>query len=413
MTCLRSRRARAVQYLALTLALPFSMGLLGLGACTQSKTAEVAPRAADAAVDIHVASVKPLDRPGALVLDGTLLADEESSVTSVVSGRVVEVFVERGAKVEAGAPLIRLRDVDYKLQAQAAKAQLEQARARLGIREGGDLPRAESTPDVATARAELALAKSELENAESLAKSGALSSRELEQLRTQASAAKERYQSALNGAKAQIAAVAAAKTTLEQAKTAADEAVVRAPFAGEIADRLVSVGEYVSPQIPLVKLVRVHPLRIELSVPQQHLQDVQPGQRVTLVVDAIPGRKFDATVRYVSAAVERNTRSLTVEAVVPNDDGVLRPGLFATARLQTGAAQRVVEVPVAAVRTAAGVSRVYVVRDGVITERVLSIVERGQSTVTVAEGLDGDEQVAIDAFDQLGDGVAVNVLPAD
>ncbi|MBL8943094.1 MAG: efflux RND transporter periplasmic adaptor subunit, partial [Myxococcales bacterium] len=329
------------------------------------------------------------------------------------SGRVVEVFVERGAKVEAGAPLIRLRDVDYKLQAQAAKAQLEQARARLGVREGGDLPRAESTPDVATARAELALAKSELENAEALAKSGALSSRELEQLRTQASAAKERYQSALNGAKAQIAAVAAAKTTLEQAKTAADEAVVRAPFAGEIADRLVSVGEYVSPQIPLVKLVRVHPLRIELSVPQQHLQDVQPGQRVTLVVDAIPGRKFDATVRYVSAAVERNTRSLTVEAVVPNDDGVLRPGLFATARLQTGAAQRVVEVPVAAVRTAAGVSRVYVVRDGVITERVLSIVERGQSTVTVAEGLDGDEQVAIDAFDQLGDGVAVNVLPAD
>ena len=115
----------------------------------------------------------------------------------------------------------------------------------------------------------------------------------------------------------------------------------------------------------------------------------------------------------MSAAVERNTRSLTVEAVVPNDDGVLRPGLFATARLQTGAAQRVVEVPVAAVRTAAGVSRVYVVRDGVITERVLSIVERGQSTVTVAEGLDGDEQVAIDAFDQLGDGVAVNVLPAD
>lgn len=393
-------------------ALAASLLSLGLaGGCTQAKTADERSGAVAAdPIDVHAAGVKAVVRPTALVLDGTLLADEESRVTSIVSGRVVEVFVERGSKVEAGAPLVRLRDVDYKLQAQAARAQLDQARAQLGMREGGSAPKPERTPNVAGARADMQLANSELVRAQSLEASGVLSARELEQLRTQADAAKERYQAALNAAKAQIAAVSAAKTALEQAKTAADEGVVRAPFAGEIADRLVSLGEYVSPQTALVQLVRVHPLRIELSVPQQHLRDVQPGQRVTLSVDALPDRAFEATVRYVSAAVDRNTRSLTVEAVVPNDDGMLRPGLFATARLQTGASQTVSELPAAAVRTAAGVSRVYVIEGGKIREQVVSIADRGADTVIVAEGLAAGDQVALDGFDRLGDGVAVNVL---
>jgi len=389
-----------------------ALALFGAGACTQATTAD-GDAAAAAPIDIHVASVRAIERPTALVLDGTLLADEESSVTSVVSGRVVEVFVERGSKVEAGAPLIRLRDVDYKLQAQSARAQLEQAKAQLGMREGGGTPKPERTPAVATAKAELQLAESELQRAEPLARSGVLSPRELDQLRTQAAAARERHQSAINGAKAQIAAVSVAKTTLEQAATSADEAVVRAPFGGEIADRLVSLGEFVSPQIPLVRLVRVHPLRIELSVPQQHLQDVQPGQRVVLVVDAIADRKFDATVRYVSAAIERNTRSLTVEAVVPNEDGLLRPGLFATARLQTGTTETVSELPAVAVQTAAGVSRVFVIEGGTVRERVVSISDRTADTVIIAEGLSAGDQVAVDGFDRLGDGIAVNVLAAE
>jgi membrane fusion protein (multidrug efflux system) len=395
-----------------SLTLVLSIAMLAVAGCKRSP-AEV-PTTASTPVPVHVAEAAGKERPVALVLDGTLLADEESNVTSIVSGRIVAVAVERGAKVEAGDELIRLRDVDFKLQAKLARAQLAEARARLGMRgDGGKVPSADALPEVALAKSQLELANNDLARAEKLAADGVLSAAELDTLRTNASAAKDRYQTARNAARASVTALQGAQASLEQALTSAEETTIRAPFAGEIATRMVSLGEYVTPQTALVTLVRTDPLRIELSVPQQHLQDVQPGQRVSLVVDAIPGRKFDATVRYVSAAVERNTRSLTVEAVVPNDDGVLRPGLFATARLQTGAAQRVVEVPVAAVRTSAGVSRVYVVQGGVITERVLSIVERGQSTVTVAEGLDGDEQVAIDAFDQLGDGVAVNVLSAE
>lgn len=360
-------------------------------------------------VTIHVADVTANQRPIALTLDGTLLADEDSNVTSIVSGRVVAVAVERGAKVEAGAELIRLRDVDFKLQAKLAKAQLDEARARVGMRKNSKAPSVDGMPEVALAKSQLELAQADLARAESLATSGVVSASELDTLRTNARAAADRFQTARNAAKGSITALQGAQAALEQAQTATDEAIVRAPFAGEIAARMVSIGEYVTPQTTLVTLVRTDPLRIELSVPQQHLEDVRPGQTVTLKVDAMPDREFTATVRYVSAAVQRDTRALTVEAVVPNADGVLRPGLFATARLQTGGEQTVTEVPAVAVRTAAGVSRVFVVVGDRIEERVVSVAERTSERVTIADGLKAGERVAIDELDRLGDGVAINV----
>jgi RND family efflux transporter MFP subunit len=360
-------------------------------------------------VTIHVADVTENQRPIALALDGTLLADEDSNVTSIVSGRVVAVGVERGAKVEAGAELIRLRDVDFKLQAKLAKAQLDEARARVGMRKNSKAPSIDAMPEVALAKSQLDLAQADLARAESLASSGVVSASELDTLRTNARAAADRYQTARNAAKGSVTALQGAQAALEQAQTATDEAIVRAPFAGEIAARMVSIGEYVTPQTTLVTLVRTDPLRIELSVPQQHLDEVKPGQMVTLKVDAMPDREFTATVRYVSAAVQRDTRSLTVEAVVPNADGVLRPGLFATARLHTGGEQTVTEVPAVAVRTAAGVSRVFVVVGDRIEERVVSVAERTSERVIIADGLKAGERVAIDELDRLGDGVAIHV----
>src|SRR5690606_38659906 len=154
------------------------------------------------------------------------------------------------------------------------------------------------------------------------------------------------------------------------------DSTVRAPFSGEIANRAVSVGEYVTPQTTLVTLVRTDPLRVELSVPQRHLRAVQPGQTVQIQIDAVPDRTFEATVRYVSASVDPTSRGLTVEALVPNPDRLLRPGLFARARLETGGTEEVAVVPNAAVQTAAGVSRIFVVRDERIEERVISIADR-------------------------------------
>lgn len=391
-----------VHWLALLLV---CAGLSPVG-CEQASAEHAAPSVQEetAPVAVQVVAAKSKIRPITLTLDGTLVADEESDVTSVVTGRVVQVLVERGSKVEAKAPLVKLRDVDYRLQAQAARAQLEQARARLGMASGDAPPEPEKLPEVEAARTELVLAEQDLARMEELAKANALAPSQLDSARARAQGARNRYENAKNQAQAAVAALDVARVSLNQAKTAQAETIVRAPFAGEIANRMVNVGEFVAPQSPLVTLVRIDPLRIELLVPQQHLRSVQPGQKVSLTVDAIPGEVFEAEVRYVSASVARSTRALAVEAIVPNPDGKLRPGLFATARLETGGESEVAVIPTSAVRTVAGVSRVFVIKDGAVVERVVSLAGEDGEDVIVGEGVEPGELVAIEKLDELSDG---------
>ena len=369
---------------------------------SSDKLAIEAPRTA-AATEIEV--------PVTLSLDGTLLADEESRVTSVVPGRVMAVLVERGQVVKKGDPLVRLRDVDYRLQAQAAEAALEQARARLGVGETNEVPRPEDTPDVRAAAVDKDLAEKNLVRSEELAKRGVLSTQQLDEARSRTTAAKERYSAALNSSRGAAAQLSSAKVALDQARVATSEAVVRAPFDGEIAERMVSVGEYIGPQTALVTLVRTDPLRLELQVPQQHVSRVKQGQHVTVSLDAFPNQTFEGAIRYVSASVSRTTRGLVVEAVVPNAARTLRPGMFANVRIETGSTERVPSVPSTAVLTEAGVSRVFVVVGKAIEERVVSVREKRSDELVLEGGVKGGELLATEKLDRLADGLVLKAKP--
>jgi RND family efflux transporter MFP subunit len=345
--------------------------------------------------------------PDVLALTGTLLADEDSRLAPVVPCRVVEVLVERGDHVEQGQPLVRLRDVDLRLQAASARAQLAQARARLGITPGARPPAPEDTPEVRTAAASLALAEESLRRSEELATRGVLPAQQLDEARARAAQARDQHAAALQGQRAAIAALGAAEAQASLASSALSESLVRAPYAGEIAERMVSPGEYVTMQNPLLLLVRTDPLRLEVQVPQERFSAIHQGQRVHLSVDAFPDAPFAGEVRYVSAAVDRASRAVVVEAVVPNPDGRLRPGMFAEARLELGAERNVAVVPPSAILTAAGVSRAFVVRDGRIEEHVVTVLERSGTEVVVGQGLSGGETLATSELDRLTDGSMV------
>lgn len=401
---MRRRRSRRFAELASLLAAS------ALGGCGHGASTADVPSVEDRApVTVHATVAEARQIPESIALDGTLVADEESQVTSVVPGRVMEVLVERGDTVTEGQPLFRLRDVDYRLQARAARAQLDQARARLGVDPQGNLPAADDTPEVRAAREASELAEANLRRSEELAQRGVLSPQQIEEVRNRAATARNQYQSALNQSRASLASLASARVALSQASTSAGEATVRAPFAGEIANRMVSVGEYVSPQTPLVTLVRVNPLRLEVQIPQQSLRSVRTGQTIQLRVDAIPDRTFDGTVRYISAAVQAATRGLTAEAVVQNEDGALRPGMFATARLLTGESHPAAVVPSRAVLTQAGVDRVFVIAGDTIEERVVVIDRRDGDEVVLSEGVAEGDRVATDHLGDLADGVHVTV----
>ncbi len=128
-----------------------------------------------------------------------------------------------------------------------------------------------------------------------------------------------------------------------------------------VAERLVSVGDYVTRGARVATVVRVDPMRVELTIPEQSVSLIKVGQPVKVTVEAYPGEVFNATVRFVSPSLRADQRALTVEALARNADGRLKPGLFATALIQRSDPSPALLVPATAVETVAGTSRVYVV----------------------------------------------------
>lgn len=341
-----------------------------------------------------------------LSASGSLMADMQSEVTPLVAGRVMQVLVERGQRVREGDPLIRLRDVDFRTTQAQAQATLGQARARLGL-EGGRAFNPEETAEVRAAAAQRDIADDARRRAEQLYGSGSISDAELQRARASADAATAQYRSALNGMRGAYFAYQQASAVAQQASRALADSVVRAPFAGEVAERRINVGEYVTPQRAIALLVKTDALRMEIQVPQERIAQVRRDQRVEVRVDAFPDRVFAGTIRYISAAVRADTRSLIAEAVVPNADGTLRPGLFATARLQLPQQERVVVVPADAVISEAGSHRVYVIANGVAQERVVTLAERNAREALISRGVEPNELVAHGEIARLSDGARV------
>jgi RND family efflux transporter MFP subunit len=133
-----------------------------------------------------------------------------------------------------------------------------------------------------------------------------------------------------------------------------------------------------------------------------------PGQPVTFEVDAYPGRQFEGKVKYVSPALQADQRALTVEAIVPNGEGALKPGLFATARIEQPGRTPGVLIPASSVQVTSGTSRVYVVAGDHVDERIVTTGEVVGDLVEITKGLKAGERVATKNVAQLADGIKVS-----
>jgi RND family efflux transporter MFP subunit len=377
-------------------------------ACTAAdgKTPETAaPEPAAIAVAAATATEQPVAR--FIRATGSLLAEDQAEVAAEVAGRVVATPVERGTPVKQGSELIRLSPSETEAQAKEAEANAAQIAARLGLVPGAEFD-ASLMPEVQNARASFELAESEFNRIKSLLDQKVVSQSEFDQRRTQMEAARQQFEAAKNGAAQQYQALQSARARIALAHKAVADTVVRAPFNGLVAERVVSVGDYVTKGMKVAVVVRVNPLRVQLTVPEQFVAAVAVGAPVSFQVDAYPGRSFVGKVRYLSPTLEATQRSLTVEAVVENPANELKPGLFATALIEEQARTPGVVVPATAVHTAGGTSRVYVVAGDRVEERIVTVGQTMNAVTEVTNGLKAGERVATANVPQLFDGAKVS-----
>jgi multidrug efflux pump subunit AcrA (membrane-fusion protein) len=401
-----------------------SLAAAGCGRSAESKNKQAAAAAAanatPEAVQVSTAAAISRQLPRYTEATGSLAADEQTDVAPNVAGRVVAVGVDLGSYVQRGAVLVRLDDADARLrltqlqaQAQQAQSGVRQAEARIGLRpnQAFDVNR---VAEVGGARVALELADKQLRRFERLIESGDVSRASYDQQKAQRDQLQQQYEAALQAARQNYAGIAtaraaqsAAEAQVAQARKAIADVVIHAPISGYVADRPADVGEYVTPSSKVATIVRTNPLRLRIDIPEQLIGTIAPGQGVSVVTSAYPDRAFAGRVARISPNVTAASRTLTVEAEVENGEGLLKPGQFATVRISQPAGAAAVLIPARAVRTEQDVSRVYVVKDGRVEERVVQLGQSEGELVEVKNGVGADELVATSNVEVLKDGAPV------
>ncbi len=381
---------------------------------------EAATPAAPEPVEITTAPAILRELPRFFEATGSLAGDQQTDVAPSIAGKVTAIGVDLGCYVKRGQMIVRLDDVDSKLRVEQAQAQLDQAKAalrqaeeKIGLRPGQNFD-VNRIPEVANARVALELAEKNLRRAEKLIESGDVSRSNYDEQKARRDQLKEVYEAALSLGRQNFAAVANARANVANAQTqvglarrSLSYALVFSPIDGYVAERTADLGEYVSPTSKVATIVRINPLRIRIDIPEQAIPEVRVGQSVSVTTSAWPDKNFSGRIARISPNVSPSSRTLTVEAEVENSSGILKPGQFASVRILQQRVEPAVLVPLRAVRTESGVSRVFVIKDGHAQQRLVQLGQSESDLVEVKGGVGADEQVATSNVDQLSDGVAV------
>jgi membrane fusion protein (multidrug efflux system) len=294
------------------------------------------------------------------VVDAILATGQIEAVQSVelrpdIEGRIAAILVREGSLVGRGAPLFKVDDAE--LKAEVARAEADRDLARQSLARTREL------------LSQKASSQAELERTEAMARS--------------------------------------TEAQLELLKVRLERTTVRAPFAGVVGQRFVSLGDYVTTSSRLVTLQTVSPQRAVFQVPERYADRLKPRQRVTFRVAALPGKEFTGRVDFVDPIVQLPARTITVKAQVPNPRRELQAGMFIEVRLATAVRPEAVVIAEDAVLPLQGTNFVWVAANGKATRRQVELGVRTPGFVEARSGVEAGEPVVVGGQERLAEGAPV------
>ena len=302
---------------------------------------------------------------------GTLNPYEMVNVSSELDGILKTIHVDEGSPVTPGQVIAEIKETDYQLAVEQATAILKQAEAAL------------------------ANAKQEHLRKEALYREELVTKQQFDDIVARLAVAQGDVERAEAG--------------LDLAKEKLTKTKIHAPMAGSIKEKKVTAGDYIRNGTFLVSIIRTDLLKLSFSVSEKDVGSLRAGQDVSFVVDAFPGREFRGQVKTIYPSLEEKTRSLQVEAVVPNADKSLKPGLFARVTLYTGPARDTVVVPITALLYDNSTTKLFVAEGDRAKERKVRIGRKYGEFMEIVEGLKAKEIVVTVGQNNLMEGVLVNV----
>jgi RND family efflux transporter MFP subunit len=423
---------------------PVLAGLLAGSGCSGEPPSAVERKPATAVPRAAVVSVAPVE---ARVLErtvdatGSLLAWEEVALNTSIAGTLARLLVDLGDQVKAGQVVAEQDPREAALAVEQAEASVGAARdalerakaqAQASLAQLQQVRESRRSLEAALNRTQAALeeTRANLERMRKLAAAALVAQREVDVARTQyetAAAQHETSQVELSqfpdrvrvgeaNLESDRSAVRVAEADLRRreadlalGRKKLTDVTIRAPLTGAIARRHLNPGQYVPENTPVFTIVRTDVLKFTGTVPEHASLDVRPGQSVRIRVEPVPRRDFPGRVSRVSPAVDVTSRTVTIEAEVPNPERLLKPGLFARAAVVLRQDREVAFVPESAVAYFAGITKVFVVTAGAAHERAVSLGTRRDGFIEVVKGVQPGEQVATSGLAQLHDGAPVTV----
>ena len=354
--------------------------------CSREKPTEAATQeAAEQAIVISTKPVTTREVRRTVEMVGTLGGWEEVTISNEAPGIIQQVMVDLGDKVKKGQRLVLL-------DSREAKLALAQAEANL-----------QATKKAHTqAQAEWRDADINLKRIKELHSEGIIATSQLDVAQTRFDAIEAQVH-------AREADIDRYQAMVDFARKRLSDTEVIAPIAGEVRQRLVSIGEAVKEKTPLFQLVITDPLKFQGTVPERFAPNIKLEQPVDLQVEAFADRAFPGRVLRVSPAVDVQTRSLSLEVKVPNAQGMLKPGFFAKGQILTEVDPHAVFAPEEAVYTFVGITKAFVVQDGTVQERQVKTGSRTEGWIEITEGLQNGETVATSNLPQLYQGAKITV----
>ena len=350
-------------------------------------------------------------------ISGTLAADEQVTVATKVAGRLASIEVDLASWVNKGQLIAQIDKVDYEFGVQQADAALGQAKAQLGLPVEGDKGfEVDATAIVRQAQATLEEASANAVRLQLLAEQGLTPQAELDSARATLARAQAALQSSREEVRLREAQVRQRESQLKIARQQLKDTAIVSPLDGYVQARRASAGEYLAAGAPVAEVVRVDPLRLRLAVPEREAAQVRRGQAVRVLVEGVSGPEDGAghagVVARLAPSLDAQSRTLLIEADIPNPAGSLRPGNFVQARIVVGT-REVPTVSRSSVVTFAGLQKVIQVQEGAAVERPVTTGVTHGDQVEILSGLaPGDSVVQAPGSLQQGQPVRVRSGPA-
>ena len=344
---------------------------------------------------VTVGTTRPLkqDLDVRLSYTADLIPNQLVNIFSRVDGYIAKMYVDKGDLVKAGQLLIEIDHTDFVHAVNQAKANLLSARAKV------------VQQDAAVRNAKLTL-----DRMRALIKDEFVSQQDLD-------TAQVNYDGALALQDSLRAQVKQMEVAQAQAETNLAYSYIRAPFAGYVAERNLDPGSYVSGATAststmsrgILSLHDVDTVRTLIEVVEKDVPLVRAGQRAEIRAEAYPLRVFEGTVTRIVQALNRATRTMTVEVDLPNKDHLLKGGMFARVEVLVDRHLNAIQIPLDAVSRLEEFQYVYVVQDGKAHQVQVQLGSRVDHRVEVVKGLAGDEQLIVSGKDLVSEGMAVQV----